>query len=149
IEKIKQNNILVIFDEVMTGFCRTGTYFALDQLDIVPDFLCVSKGITGGFLPLGLTITTQAIYEAFLSDDFSTAFIHGHSYTANPLACQAAITSLELLTDPACQEAIQKINKAHKEGIEYLKSSCSLVKKTRIKGTISAFDLDLEKQQML
>jgi adenosylmethionine-8-amino-7-oxononanoate aminotransferase len=141
IDLVQQNGILVVFDEIMTGFGRTGTYFALDQLDIVPDFLCLSKGITGGFLPLALTITSNKIHNAFLGDDFSTAFAHGHSYTANPLACSAAVTSLRLLRNSECQKSIQGINKMHKKGMEFLKSKCPPLEKTRIIGTIAAFDL--------
>jgi adenosylmethionine---8-amino-7-oxononanoate aminotransferase len=97
IDEVRKHHILVIFDEVMTGFGRTGTLFALEQIERVPDFLCLSKGITGGFLPLALTITTNQIYQAFLNTQWSYAFAHGHSYTANPLACRAAIASMELL----------------------------------------------------
>lgn len=148
INLVRENNILVILDEIMTGFSRTGTYFAFNQLDMIPDFLCISKGITGGFLPLALTITQNKIYEAFLGDNFKTAFAHGHSYTANPLACSAAITSLNLLKHPNCQIAIQNINKAHKAGIELLKSKSPCVIKSRVIGTISAFDIDLPLNQI-
>jgi adenosylmethionine-8-amino-7-oxononanoate aminotransferase len=149
IHLVHQQNILVIFDEVMTGFGRTGTYFAYEQLDLVPDFLCVSKGITGGFLPLALTITHPKIYEAFLGGDFQRAFAHGHSYTANPLACAAAVASLGLLKDPACQDAIKRINDAHQRGIALLKASCSRVEKMRIIGTIAAFDIKATQGQMV
>ncbi len=138
---VRQNDILVIFDEIMTGFGRTGTYFALEQLAIIPDFLCISKGITGGFLPLALTITNNKIYNAFLGDDFSTAFAHGHSYTANPLACSAAVTSLRLLKNSECQNSIKNLNQMHKKGMESLKLECPRIEKTRIIGTIAAFDL--------
>jgi len=141
IDLVRQQNILVIFDEVMTGFGRTGTYFALNQLGITPDFLCISKAITGGFLPLALTVTHQHIYDAFLSDDFRTAFAHGHSYTANPLACSAALASLQLLKDATCQTAIQDIHYGHQKGIEELKSKCTYIEKSRLLGTIAAFDL--------
>jgi adenosylmethionine-8-amino-7-oxononanoate aminotransferase len=141
IDRVRSYNILVIFDEIMTGFGRTGTYFALDQLDIIPDFLCISKGITGGFLPLALTVTTQKIFDAFLGDDFSVAFAHGHSYTANPLACNAAVTSLRLLQSSECQNSINNINQAHKKGIEQLKLNDSRIEKNRVLGTIAAFDL--------
>ncbi len=141
IDLVRQNGILVIFDEIMTGFGRTGTYFALEQLAIIPDFLCISKGITGGFLPLALTITTNKVYNAFLGDDFSSAFAHGHSYTANPLACSAAFTSLRLLKSSECQNDIKNLNRMHKKGIESLKLECPKIEKTRIIGTIAAFDL--------
>ncbi|ETZ07326.1 adenosylmethionine-8-amino-7-oxononanoate aminotransferase [Holospora obtusa F1] len=143
---VRQYHILVIFDEVMTGFCRTGTYFALHQLEIAPDFLCISKGLTGGFLPLALTVTQNRIYEAFLGDDFKTAFAHGHSYTANPLACSAAITSLKLLKKPECQEAIKTISKMHQVKIIEAKSQCPRIEKIRTLGTIAAFDVkDLQR----
>jgi adenosylmethionine-8-amino-7-oxononanoate aminotransferase len=143
INLLRSKGILIIFDEVMTGFCRTGTYFALDQLNFVPDFLCISKGISGGFLPLALTITTPKIYEAFLGEDFNKAFSHGHSYTANPLACKAAVCSLALLKETQCQNAVQRINKAHKKGLLLLKKSCAFIQKIRHIGTIAAFDIDI------
>lgn len=148
ISLMRQNNILVIFDEIMTGFGRTGSYFAFQQLDSIPDFLCISKGITGGFLPLALTITSPGIYNTFLDDDFKSAFAHGHSYTANPLACRAAITSLDLLKRSLCQKAIKNIHHMHNEGIQSLKTNCLLVEKTRILGTIAAFDLKISKTLM-
>lgn len=91
-------NILLIFDEVATGFGRTGTLFALEQAGVAPDILCLSKGITGGTLPLGLTVCSEKIYEAFY-DDYSAGktFYHGHSYTANPVICSAAIATLKQL----------------------------------------------------
>ncbi len=141
IELVRNYGILVIFDEVMTGFGRTGTNFALSQTNIIPDFLCLSKGITGGFLPLALTIIRNEIYNMFLNDQWKYAFAHGHSYTANPLACSAAKTSLKLLQSIECQTAISSINQAHKKGISYLKSKCSNIEKTRIIGTISAFEV--------
>ena len=141
IHLMHQNNILVIFDEIMTGFYRTGTYFGFNQLDIIPDFLCISKGITGGFLPLALTITKNEVYEAFLGDDFKTAFAHGHSYTANPLSCRAAISSLNLLKSLECRNAIKNIHETHKAGIEFLKTECSKVERIRNLGTIAAFDI--------
>ena len=141
IDLVRSENILVIFDEVMTGFGRTGTYFAFEQLGITPDFLCLSKGITGGFLPLALTVATHKIFDAFLGDDFSSAFAHGHSYTANPLACSAAVASLRLLKSADCINSIKNLNQMHKKGIASLKLKCPRVEKTRIIGTIAAFDL--------
>lgn len=141
IDKVRAHGILIIFDEVMTGFGRTGTTFALEQVNRTPDFLCVSKGITGGFLPLSLTITSDKIYQAFLSDQWDKAFAHGHSYTANPLACAAATTSLQLLTSPDCQANITAMIKAHKDGLILLKESCPHLSRFRQQGTIAAFDL--------
>jgi len=106
-----------------------------------PDFLCVSKGITGGFLPLALTITSDKIYQAFLSQSWDKAFAHGHSYTANPLACAAAVTSLGLLMSPHCQQAIQSISEVHTNGLNMLQQSMPILSRVRQYGTIAAFDL--------
>ncbi len=92
------HDVICIADEVMTGFGRTGRIFASDYLLNKPDIFCLSKGITGGFMPLGVTTCTQKIYDAFLSDDKLKTFFHGHSYTGNPLACAAANASMEVLS---------------------------------------------------
>lgn len=141
VERVRQAGILVIFDEVMTGFGRTGTSFALEQTGLAPDFLCVSKGITGGFLPLALTITTDEIHNAFLSDHWHQAFAHGHSYTANPIACAAAVASFNILCRDETQQAIQAINEAHRDGLNNLKNKCPNINKIRRLGTIAAFDV--------
>ena len=92
-----KHDILLITDEVATGFGRTGTMFACEQESVIPDLLCLAKGITGGYLPLAATACTQTIYEAFLGEyDEFKAFFHGHSYTANPLACACALECLNL-----------------------------------------------------
>jgi adenosylmethionine-8-amino-7-oxononanoate aminotransferase len=96
----KENGVLLICDEVATGFGRTGTLFACEQEEVVPDILCMAKGITGGYLPLAATMTTDAIYESFLGPfESKRTFFHGHSYTGNPLACAAAIASLKLFDE--------------------------------------------------
>src|SRR5204863_1394890 len=92
----QSNGIITIADEVMTGFGRTGKFLATDYCVNKPDIICLSKGITGGFLPFAATTCTRHIYDAFLSDEKSKMFFHGHSYTANPLGCAAAIANLEL-----------------------------------------------------
>jgi len=140
IELARSYDILIIFDEVMTGFGRLGTNFALDQLNVVPDFLCLSKGLSGGFLPLALTITSEKIYQAFLGDDLSNAFLHGHSYTANPLACTAAIASLELLIRQETQNAITAIKEQHQESLIELAQNKKF-RHIRHIGTIAAFEL--------
>jgi adenosylmethionine---8-amino-7-oxononanoate aminotransferase len=109
----KQHDVLTIADEVMTGFGRTGTLFACNRLNQSPDLICLSKGITGGFLPLGATACTEKIFNAFLSDHLSQAFLHGHSYTANPLACSSGLASLDLLLENACSEQRIMINTYH------------------------------------
>lgn len=140
VNRVRKYGILVIYDEIMTGFGRTGTLFALEQIQAVPDFLCLSKGLTGGFLPLSLTVTTSTVFEAFLADDWKKALTHSHSYTANPLACAAANASLTLLLQESTLQSIQAIQGAHEIGLAQLKKS-PLVTQTRFQGTISAFEL--------
>jgi adenosylmethionine-8-amino-7-oxononanoate aminotransferase len=94
----KEHDVLLILDEVMTGFGRTGTMFACEQEGVTPDFLNLAKGITGGYLPLAATLTTDRIFEAFLGDK-SRTFYYGHSYTANPLGCAAALASLAIFDE--------------------------------------------------
>ncbi|CAH0381912.1 unnamed protein product [Bemisia tabaci] len=137
----RQYGILIIFDEIMTGFGRTGSYFALEQVNFVPDFICVSKGLTGGFLPLAITATTDRIYDAFLSEHFTKAFAHGHSYTANPLGCAAGIASLELLTQPDVMAKLNRIHLTHKKELEKLSAAFTDIHRTRVTGTIAAFDI--------
>ena len=81
-----EHGVLMIADEVLTGFCRTGKMFACEHASIAPDILCLSKAITGGYMPLGATLATEPIFEAFLSEDRTRTFFHGHSFTGNPLA---------------------------------------------------------------
>jgi adenosylmethionine-8-amino-7-oxononanoate aminotransferase len=114
LERCKKYQVLTIADEVMTGFGRVGTLFACEQLQEKPDILCLSKGLTGGFLPLGVTACQQHIFEAFLSDHLQQAFLHGHSYTANPLACVSALASLDLLQQEACSIQRKRIAVSHK-----------------------------------
>ncbi len=137
----RAHDTLVIFDEVMTGFGRTGTRFAFEQTGVVPDFLCVSKGITGGFLPLALTITGDHIYEAFLSERADRAFSHGHSYTANPLACAAAVAAMDLLVTDETARALQVLPQCHHEGLQLLQQAVPAILRPRVTGTIAAFDL--------
>jgi adenosylmethionine---8-amino-7-oxononanoate aminotransferase len=135
----KVHSILTIADEVMTGFGRTGKYFAVDYLNQQPDIVCLSKGITGGTMPLGVTSCTAEIYNAFLSDDRSKTFFHGHSYTANPVACAAALASFDLLIGDECKQNIQRISNKHLSFIEKNKTN-SFFKNLRSKGTILAMD---------
>lgn len=93
------SGVLLIADEIATGFGRTGTLFACEQSSVVPDLLCLSKGLTGGFLPLAAVLATQEIYDAFLDDSRERAFLHSHSYTGNPLACAAALATLRIFDE--------------------------------------------------
>jgi len=111
----KTNNVLMIQDEVFTGFGRTGKNFAADHLVTKPDLMCFSKGLTGGTMPLGITTCTEEIHNAFLSENKLKTLFHGHSFTANPLACTAALASIELLMENSTQECIQQITNRHKE----------------------------------
>ncbi len=105
----KKYNVLLIADEVATGFGRTGKMFACEHENVSPDIFCVAKGITGGYLPLSATLTTEKIYEAFLGEysDFK-AFFHGHTYSANPLACAAALANLQIFEKEKTIEKLQK-----------------------------------------
>ena len=137
----QQHKVLCIADEVMTGFGRTGKNFAIDFLKNKPDLVCLSKGITGGFMPLGVTACSQKIFDAFYSDKKEKAFYHGHSYTANPLACAAANASLELLLGESCQLQIQNIKLSHATFAGTLKNN-DFVKEARQQGTILAIELN-------
>jgi len=99
------HGVLLIADEIAVGFGRTGTMFACEQAGIQPDLLCLSKGLTGGFLPLAAVLATQSIYDGFLDDSRERAFLHSHSYTGNPLACAAALASLRIFETDAVQNA--------------------------------------------
>jgi adenosylmethionine-8-amino-7-oxononanoate aminotransferase len=109
----KDYDVLTIADEVMTGFGRTGSLFACEQLQESPDLICLAKGLTGGFLPLAATACNERVFNAFLSDRLDQAFIHGHSYTANPLACVSALASLDLLLENTCSQQRERIATCH------------------------------------
>ena len=135
----RQYGVLIIFDEVMTGFGRLGKMFAYEHLLNRPDMICLAKGITGGFLPMAVTVCNHQIYEAFLGDSITQAFAHGHSYTANPLGCAAALASLELFETEKTLEKIQLIEATQKHlALKLLETG--LIKKVRLCGTIAAFE---------
>jgi adenosylmethionine-8-amino-7-oxononanoate aminotransferase len=145
----KQNDIICIADEVMTGFGRTGNLFASENLHHKPDIICLSKGLTGGTLPLSITACTEKVFEAFLSDDKQHTFFHGHSYTANPIACAAALASLELLQKEECLASIEYISEQHRLFVEELKSFSPAVSNPRAIGTVLAFELQSEQSSYL
>jgi adenosylmethionine---8-amino-7-oxononanoate aminotransferase len=137
----RRYEVACIADEVMTGFGRTGKLFACDHLQNKPDIICVSKAITGGFLPLGVTACNQKIFDAFDTTDRSKTFFHGHSYTANPISCAAAIASIELLLQSECLQQIEMIGRSHKRFVESMRDN-SFVKNARCLGTIVALELN-------
>lgn len=141
IKVCKAHEVLVIADEVMTGFYRTGKMFASDYLYFYPDIFCLSKGLTGGVMAMSVTTCTEAIYNAFLSDNFmKKTFFHGHSFTANPLACAVANASLDLLEKEDTQQSIQRISASHKEFINNNSNLEIKYENIRQQGTILALD---------
>ena len=119
----KRYQVLFIMDEVATGFGRTGTMFACEQEKVSPDFLCVAKSITGGYLPLAATLTREKVYRAFLGryEDFKT-FFHGHTYTANPLACAVALANLRLYGEKGLLENVRQRTSQLNQGLASLKT---------------------------
>lgn len=140
IRMAQDQGTLCIADEVMTGFGRTGAMFAGFHMDTLPDILCLSKGITGGFMPLGATLCTDEVYSAFYGNDKEKTFYHGHSYTAYPLACAAANASLDLFEDTDAIDRIVAITMAHQKFLLQIKNH-PMVSNTRQCGTIAAFDI--------
>jgi adenosylmethionine---8-amino-7-oxononanoate aminotransferase len=112
---------LLIADEVFTGFGRTGRMFACEHAGICPDIICLSKGLTAGYLPLGATVASARIYDAFLSEDRGKTFFHGHSYTANPLACAVALASLDLFREEGTLHRIARLESHLRHGLEPLR----------------------------
>lgn len=137
----KSHQVLCIADEVMTGFGRTGSYFASNKLSNQPDIMCLSKGLTGGVLPMSLTTCSEEIYEVFLSDSLDKALLHGHSFTGNPVGCAAALASLDLLESKECQNSIARIAKRHQEFAAIMADNPK-VTAIRQTGTIIAMDIN-------
>jgi adenosylmethionine-8-amino-7-oxononanoate aminotransferase len=140
IKKCQEHNVLCIADEIMTGFGKTGTNFACDQLQQQPDIMCLSKALTAGMFPLSITSCTQKIYAAFLSNQVHKGFFHAHTFSAHPLGCAVAIAGLELLNSKAIIEKRNWIEASHKE---FASKICRhpKVKNARSKGVILAIDL--------
>ncbi len=134
-DHLKKFDIPVIYDEVMVGFGRTGDFFACQKAQTTPDILCLSKGITGGFMPLGVTVCTERIFNAFYDDDPYKTFYHGHSYTANPLGCAAGLASLDLLQKE--KRRFMGMQAWHERGMALLKDHPRLACH-RVCGTIAA-----------
>jgi len=147
-DRLAAAGVLLILDEVMTGFGRTGALFASLKCGVAPDLICLSKGLSGGFLPLAATVCKPAIYEAFLGGDFARAFAHGHSFTANPLGCAAGLASLDLLQAPATAARLAAIEAVHRarlaglvqDGLAGAGLAQAGLTRPRICGTIAAVD---------
>lgn len=138
-ERCAKEGVLFIADEVFTGFGRTGPLWACDHAAIAPDLMCLSKGITGGFLPFGATMATEALFDSFKSDDRKKTLFHGHSYCANPIACAAALASLALL-DERSAERRRAIEASHRAAAERFARMDGLTN-VRVLGTVIAMDL--------
>lgn len=140
----QSHDVVCIADEVMTGFGRLGTLFAADQLEHKPDIMCLSKGLTGGALPMGVTTCTDEIQAAYRSNDLMKTFFHGHSFTGNPIIAAVANASLDLLLSEESEQNRKRINQRHSEFLREI-SAHAMVRNARVIGTILAFDLNTEK----
>jgi adenosylmethionine-8-amino-7-oxononanoate aminotransferase len=134
------NDVLLIADEVLTGFGRTGKMFACEHAGISPDIICLSKGLTAGYMPLGVTVATNEIYQAFYDDSRLKTFFHGHSFTANPLACAVAIASLELFET---EKTLLRVQEIAAKFVEFAQMVAELpcVKEARTIGGVVAIEL--------
>jgi adenosylmethionine-8-amino-7-oxononanoate aminotransferase len=135
------HGVLFIADEVLTGWGRTGTLLACDQAGVTPDILCLSKGLTGGALPLAVTLATPAIFDAHLSDDRARMFFHSSSYTANPVACAAANANLAIWREEPVRERIAALGAMQAERLAALDGRGRIRGKRRI-GTITAMEFE-------
>ena len=145
---IQEEKILCIADEVLTGFYRTGRFFAGDYLSKKADIICLSKALTGGTMAMGITASTQNVYDAFVSDDKTKTLFHGHSFTANPLACTAAIASLKILKRDKCTQKIENLLSSQICFFEKLKSfeTSAVIRNLRLLGTILAFEVNTHEE---
>jgi adenosylmethionine-8-amino-7-oxononanoate aminotransferase len=139
--EVAGQGIICIADEVLTGFGRTGKLFAGEYLRHKADMICLSKGLTGGTMALGVTAATERIFEAFLSDDKRKTLFHGHSFTANPIACSASLASLDLLLDEECLQRIRQITHRHQLFLDVIRPY-PIVKNARSIGTVLAFEIN-------
>lgn len=142
----KQGNVFTIADEVMTGFGKTGRIFATDYLEKKPDMMCLSKALTGGTIPMAITTFTEDIFEGFYDEDTNKALFHGHTFTANPTGCAAALASIELLQSKEIQANIELVNQMHLSFQEKIKKHPK-VKTTRVLGVIFALEITTDNQE--
>ncbi|WP_277014161.1 adenosylmethionine--8-amino-7-oxononanoate transaminase [Flavobacterium lindanitolerans] len=139
----RENSVFNIADEVMTGFGKTGQNFACNYLENAPDMMCLSKALTGGTIPMAITTFTQELFDGFYNDDVNKALFHGHTFTANPTGCAAALASLELLQSKEMQDNIRRVHQKHTEFQKKI-SSHLRVKETRTLGVIFALEIKTE-----
>ena len=142
IQICRKHKVLTLADEVMTGFGKTGKNFACDYLKEMPDMICLSKALTGGTIPLSVTSTTEAIYNAFYSDDISKALFHGHTFMANPTGCAIALESLKILQEAPMQANLKRIHAKHQAFASKMDKHPK-VARTRTLGVIFALDLEV------
>ncbi len=142
----QQHDVITVADEVMTGFGKTGSFFASDHLIHKPDIMCLSKALTAGLLPMAITSCSQKVFDAFYDDEISKGFFHGHTYSANPLACTAALAGIELLQSEETQKAIKRIMQRHQDFAKQI-AKHQKVAEVRQKGVILAIDLNVEMQR--
>ncbi len=142
----KANAVFTIADEVMTGFGKTGRNFACDYLEQQPDMMCMSKALTGGTIPMAITSFTQEIFDCFYDDDINKALFHGHTFTANPTSCAAALASLELLRSEEMQENLKRVHANHLVFEAKMKQHPK-VKTTRVLGVILAIEIKTDSQE--
>lgn len=142
----KKNDVFTIADEVMTGFGKTGKTFACDYLQQQPDMMCLSKALTGGTIPMAITTFSQEIFDGFMSNDVNKALFHGHTFTANPTGCAAALASIELLQNKEIQQNLQTINNSHLAFEAQIKTHPK-VKTTRVLGVIFALEIKTQNEE--
>ena len=142
----KEKAVFTIADEVMTGFGKTGKLFASDYLTNQPDMMCLSKALTGGTIPMAITTFTSTIFDGFMSDNVNHALLHGHTFTANPTGCAAALASISLLEQPETFKNINKINASHLQFEQHI-SKHPKVKSTRVLGVIFALEILVSEKQ--
>lgn len=142
----KANNVFTIADEVMTGFGKTGKIFACDYLIEKPDMMCLSKALTGGTIPMAVTSFSQEVFDGFYADDTNKALFHGHTFTANPTGCAAALASISLLLTQEMQDNIQQVNMQHRAFEQRIKTH-PRVKTTRVLGVVFALEIKVENEQ--
>lgn len=144
----KKYGVYLIFDEVMTGFGRTGAMFAMDRLSVIPDIICLSKGLTGGTLPLAVTLVREEIYQAFLAEDKSRMFFHGHSFTGNPISCAAAVANIKVFRQSDMLQNLARIEEIHRRNSLETIRRLPLVD-SRICGTMAAIEIDIQNKGYL